>query len=158
MTGLAAATKWPNDILLPAATAIDGWGYHRKLGGVLCELVSTPRGSVVVVGIGVNLAQEKLPVPHATSLRTAGVEVDRGEFGRAVLVDLFRLVEARRDGVDEVFAELNRACVTIGAQVQVAGPTPLVGKASGIRADGALLVTTEQDVVPVLAGDVQIRV
>jgi BirA family biotin operon repressor/biotin-[acetyl-CoA-carboxylase] ligase len=158
MTGLVAATKWPNDILLSADTAIDGWGYHRKLGGVLCELVTTPRGPVVVVGIGVNLAQEIMPVPHATSLRAAGVEVDRADFGRAVLVDLFRLIDTWRQDADEVFAELTGACVTIGAQVQVSGPTPLVGTATGLRADGALLVASEQGVVPVLAGDVQLRV
>jgi BirA family biotin operon repressor/biotin-[acetyl-CoA-carboxylase] ligase len=53
---------WPNDLL------IDG----KKVGGILCEIVSCPNGKVPVVGIGVNLTGEELPVPWATSLIREG--------------------------------------------------------------------------------------
>ncbi|MEM4408000.1 MAG: biotin--[acetyl-CoA-carboxylase] ligase, partial [Candidatus Caldarchaeum sp.] len=52
---------WPNDLMLSLP---EGRGEEalRKVGGVLCELVPSPRGSLVpVVGVGVNLSIEAFP-------------------------------------------------------------------------------------------------
>jgi BirA family transcriptional regulator, biotin operon repressor / biotin---[acetyl-CoA-carboxylase] ligase len=69
------ALKWPNDLMVdvPGAVDLDGWGTERKVGGILAELVPTPGGTVVVVGIGVNVSQtaDELPVPSALSLAGA---------------------------------------------------------------------------------------
>ncbi len=57
VAGVEAGLKWPNDVLVPA----DG---ERKVCGILCEL--QPGG--IVVGLGVNVDQERdeLPVDTAT--------------------------------------------------------------------------------------------
>ena len=81
--------KWPNDVLVDgAAEEVEGWGTHRKVAGILAELIaalpSAPPGRdgrgdlpAVVVGIGINLRQQatELPVPWATSLELAGIPV-----------------------------------------------------------------------------------
>ncbi|PCI92923.1 biotin--[acetyl-CoA-carboxylase] ligase [Candidatus Aerophobetes bacterium] len=47
--GLFPTIKWPNDILID----------HKKLGGVLCEIISTNDASLVVIGIGLNVNMPK---------------------------------------------------------------------------------------------------
>ncbi|WP_245885571.1 biotin--[acetyl-CoA-carboxylase] ligase [Xylanimonas oleitrophica] len=86
--GVAAALKWPNDVLLPAAGPVPGLGAWRKVAGVLAQVVPAAPGARppargeagrpgsvdVVVGIGLNVSQtaDELPVPTATSLALAG--------------------------------------------------------------------------------------
>jgi BirA family transcriptional regulator, biotin operon repressor / biotin---[acetyl-CoA-carboxylase] ligase len=43
--GFAARIKWPNDILLN----------NKKLGGILCETITTEKHLVVIIGIGINV-------------------------------------------------------------------------------------------------------
>jgi BirA family biotin operon repressor/biotin-[acetyl-CoA-carboxylase] ligase len=38
--GVPATLKWPNDLLVPADTEIEGWGAARKVGGILAEVVA----------------------------------------------------------------------------------------------------------------------
>src|SRR5262249_8085748 len=63
-TGLTVDLKWPNDLML------DG----KKLGGILTEMHAEPtQVRFVIVGIGINVNQEKLPAEVAsvaTSLRS----------------------------------------------------------------------------------------
>ena len=62
-TGLSAELKWPNDLLLNG----------KKLGGILTEMYAEPNAvRFVIVGIGINVSQEKFPgelAGTATSLR-----------------------------------------------------------------------------------------
>src|SRR5208337_1599069 len=62
-TGLSAELKWPNDLLLGGA----------KLGGILTEMHAEPTAvRFVVIGLGININQEKFPAEIAslaTSLR-----------------------------------------------------------------------------------------
>jgi BirA family biotin operon repressor/biotin-[acetyl-CoA-carboxylase] ligase len=157
VTGLAAAIKWPNDVL------IEG----RKVGGLLTELgIAASRLDHVVVGIGVNVNVEfegsgapALMAP-ATSLRAElGSKVSR----LTLLAALLRCVEARyerlRAGVlphDEWQSRL----VTLGQAVRVAMPgRVLAGQAVGVDADGALLVRRpDGETERVLAGDVTLRI
>ncbi|RYV52027.1 biotin--[acetyl-CoA-carboxylase] ligase [Pengzhenrongella frigida] len=165
--GVQAGLKWPNDLLVPqpGAVELDGWGTDRKVGGILTELVRTPAGSAVVLGIGVNVTQvaDELPVPSAISLALAGAQ----DLDREVLLDA--LVEAFADlsarwtaaGGDAVAAgladEVTAVCLTIGRRVRVAlpGGTELVGLARRLGPDGALVVIDDGGVEhTVLAGDV----
>jgi len=43
--GFSAAIKWPNDLMLD----------HKKIGGILCELVPTKEGNLVILGFGLNV-------------------------------------------------------------------------------------------------------
>ncbi|MFT6535093.1 MAG: BirA family biotin operon repressor/biotin-[acetyl-CoA-carboxylase] ligase, partial [Alpinimonas sp.] len=57
--------KWPNDVLVN----------HKKVSGILTELVSTATGPAVIIGAGVNLTlrADQLPTPTSTSLALAGL-------------------------------------------------------------------------------------
>lgn len=88
LCGLRPSIKWPNDVLLG----------NRKVCGVLAQLVIEPEGQIsVVVGIGMNLnmGQEELPVPTATS---AFVEAGQP-------VDLNRALEALAQGFERHYRD-----------------------------------------------------
>ncbi len=155
VAGLDARLKWPNDVLVD----------ELKVCGVLAEVVETPSGSAVVVGIGLNVSQspDELPVPTATSLAIAGsATTDRDTVLRAVL----RGVAARYDAWAQAAGDPRRSsvgaayrerCATIGQQVRVElpGAEALVGEAEGVDDDGCLLVRPSTGDVRALAvGDV----
>jgi BirA family biotin operon repressor/biotin-[acetyl-CoA-carboxylase] ligase len=152
-TGVAAALKWPNDLL---ATADDG-----KLAGVL----SQTSGPAVVIGIGINVdtAHAELPVDTATSLALAGApDVDRTGLLLAVLSRLdgcyAQWSECAGDAVAcGLAAAYREACSTLGRPVRVAlaDGTALEGEAVDVDEIGRLLVRTDAGVQPIGAGDVE---
>ncbi|ANC30861.1 Bifunctional ligase/repressor BirA [Isoptericola dokdonensis DS-3] len=154
-TGVEARVKWPNDVLLPHADEIDGFGAFRKVAGVLAEAVPGPAHPTVVLGVGLNVDQEagELPVPTATSLRLAGTVADRGDLLAAVTTELLgllgRLEAADGDATGCGLAEeCAAASATLGARVRVelaGGAEVLEGTAVGLTDDGALVVATEGD-------------
>lgn len=165
--GIPATLKWPNDLLVPppGAAELEGWGRLRKVGGILSELVTTPRGLAVVLGIGLNVSQtpSELPVPSAISLAGAGArDLDREVLLVALATALAELQGPwRAAGGDAVAAgladEVASVCTTIGQRVHVAlpGGGELVGLAEGLGLDGALLVRDDSGAEHmVLAGDV----
>lgn len=164
--GAPAVLKWPNDVLLPAATGVPGWGPYRKVAGVLADLLPGPGDPVAVLGVGLNVAQtaDELPVPTATSLAVAGVEAARQDVLVALLA---RWLEAdaawRASGGDATAAGLAEAwaalSVTVGHEVVVdlPGGRVLEGLATGVAGDGSLLVRTEGRNTVVRAGDVRLR-
>ncbi len=156
VTGLWATVKWPNDVLLGG----------RKLCGLLAELgLSSTRLDYAVVGMGINVnvdfAGDDAPalMTPATSLKIElGREISRME----VLAALLRRIEARYESLragalphDEWQSRLN----LLGQAVQVTMPhRVLTGLATGVDADGALLVQQPDGKVErVLAGDVTLR-
>lgn len=169
-TGLSAALKWPNDVVLPqvGGAEVPGWGRARKLGGVLVETVC-PRGvePAAVLGFGVNLEQQgvELPVPWATSLAAQGVAAavrDRAHLLEAVGTELSALLapwqEANGDAAGSgLLLAVEQACVTLGRDVRadLPGGRVVTGRAAGLSPDGALLVrTADGTLVAVTAGDV----
>ena len=168
VAGVRAVVKWPNDVLLaaPDGSSVPGWGTWRKVAGVLGDLVATPYGPAVVVGIGVNVSQQdgELPVPSASSLTLAGYgAVDRTALLAAVVGRLVALDERWRAAGGDARAagladECSAVCSTLGARVRVELPGGglLEGTATGLAADGGLEVTDAAGrVTPVLAGDVR---
>lgn len=159
VAGLDARLKWPNDVL------VDG----RKVCGVLAEVVETPSGAAVVVGIGVNVSQsvdelaDATVAATATSLALAGAATtDRDTLLRAILRSVGLRYDAwlEADGSprrSHIGAAYRERCSTIGRDVRVELPdqTALVGAAEGVDDDGRLLVRTPDGVVRALAaGDV----
>ena len=164
-----AVLKWPNDLLVRPP---DGAGY-RKCAGLLAEVVPSPVGPAVVLGIGLNVTQEvgELPpvgpadptAPPATSLALAGAAcTDRDPLLRATLRALadwyVRWCAASGDpqvsGVAEAYRE---RCATLGAQVRVHLPdgSTLDGLASDVDDEGRLVVRTAGQTRLVAAGDVR---
>lgn len=161
LPGRDVAVKWPNDVLVAG----------RKIVGVLAEIVPEAHGVVLGIGINTAMSATDLPVPTATS-----IAIERGEetAGRdpaaladAVLADLLRELgrlvarfEAAGGDLERagLLAELHEHCGTIGRDVRVELPdgSLLEGRATGIRADGALELGVEQSrtSTAILAGDV----
>jgi BirA family transcriptional regulator, biotin operon repressor / biotin---[acetyl-CoA-carboxylase] ligase len=163
--GVPAVLKWPNDLLVPAETAIEGWGPVRKVGGILAQAVPTPDGIAVVVGIGLNVSQapHELPVPSASSLVLAGAQhVDREGVLVAIVGALAEIADRWRETDGDAVAagladEVAAVCRTIGTQVRVSlpGGVELEGEATGLDEHGALLVRDASGAThQVLAGDV----
>ncbi len=161
-TGLRAALKWPNDLLLGGP---DGW---RKAAGILADAVTTPEGMAVVVGIGVNVHHRPEQLPSgagglpATSLEAHGVDVDRQEFLAALLSQLAALDDDWRGHHGDVvgsglLARYQELCGTLGQQVRVelGGQDQLCGTAHDIDSSGRLIVRgVDGALTPVSAGDV----
>ena len=150
--GVPARLKWPNDVLLPGDE-------DRKVCGILCQAVP---GVGAVVGIGINVAQERdeLPVATATSLCLAGAEVDRTDLAGSVLLHLRRWHErlsAGGESAESAREAYVRACSTLGRRVVVHRPdgTREEVETTGIDVEGRLLVIGAAGSDTVSAGDVQ---
>ncbi|HHU45582.1 MAG TPA: biotin--[acetyl-CoA-carboxylase] ligase [Actinomycetales bacterium] len=143
--------KWPNDVLL------DG----RKLCGILVEAASIdPPALVAGIGVNVDLREDELPVPHATSLALAGApELDRGKLAAGLLDALDKRERQWRADPAAMMADYRANCLTLGTvvRVELPGGKELVGEAVGVREGGELVVRAaesgEEHVVT--AGDVR---
>jgi BirA family biotin operon repressor/biotin-[acetyl-CoA-carboxylase] ligase len=152
-TGLVPELKWPNDLLLNG----------KKLGGILTEMHAEPNlVRFVIVGIGLNVNQEKFPAELssiATSIRMesgrltyrlellarllAQFESDYNRFlqeGPGFVVDRFQSVTS--------FAQGRRVRVDTGTETYL-------GTTEGLSPEGLLLVSRDNGpLVTVIAGDV----
>jgi len=152
-TGLEADLKWPNDLLLNG----------KKLGGILTEMYAdTALVHFVIVGIGINVNQEKLPVDlsgMATSLR---LETGKHESRLELLARLLREFESDynrflREGARAITERFTKASsYAVGKNVCVAsGSESFVGVTAGLAPEGLLQVRREDGrVITVIAGDV----
>ncbi|MDN5726331.1 MAG: biotin--[acetyl-CoA-carboxylase] ligase [Propionibacteriales bacterium] len=147
--GANAVLKWPNDVLVD----------DLKLAGILVERTQTPAGPAVIIGCGINTTASigDLPVPTATSIAAVGLGITPLDLVVDVLLRLDRLVtfwgdEANDDLLGDMYS--NR-CSSLGQRVRAQlADTEVVGVATGIDADGGLLVHTADAEVTVVAGDV----
>lgn len=145
--------KWPNDIL----------ANDRKLCGILGEMVDTPFGQAVVVGIGINLNTESFPpelCQTATSVQSATGKPPDAE---VVLRALVRALEQRYEmlqgagGGAEIVREWSaRSSYASGKRIRITnGDETLEGITRGLEIDGALRVETDAGEIRIVrAGDV----
>ncbi|KAA5833693.1 biotin--[acetyl-CoA-carboxylase] ligase [Saccharopolyspora hirsuta] len=161
-TGVRASLKWPNDLLLGSG---EEW---LKAAGILGEAVAGPDGLALVLGMGINVLQERDELPRgagglpATSLAAEGAEVDREEFAVALLTAFAEADDRWRAASGDVVGSglldrYRQLCSTVGQQVRVElGPDEqLRGVATDIDAEGRLVVRAESGrTTAVSAGDV----
>jgi BirA family biotin operon repressor/biotin-[acetyl-CoA-carboxylase] ligase len=154
--GAEAVLKWPNDLLLGPE--------QRKGAGILAEAGD----GAVVLGIGLNILPLPGDVPLGpgglvpTSLAEVGAtELDRTDIANRLLGELATLERAWRETGGDPAAggvrdEYIGYCVTVGQRVRVELPNgALTGVATGIDADGSLLLRTDDgEDHSVSAGDV----
>ncbi len=141
VTGSRPGAKWPNDIMAGG----------KKLCGILTELSLDASGGVrgVVIGIGVNAAQESFPpeLEHtATSFRLAyGATPPLSALCAAIIEALGGAVAACLDGTrGEWLRRYREICVTLGREVTLTrGAEPARGVAVGVDDNAALLVRME---------------
>ena len=149
-----AGLKWPNDLLVGGA----------KCAGILAEVVPDGADPAVVLGIGLNVSQdrEELPRADATSLAIAeSACVDRDPLLRALLREFAdRYRDWRATGGDPITSgsrERYFNCSdTLGRQVRVLlpGGDDLVGDAVDIDNEGRLVVAAAGERTAVAAGDI----
>ena len=139
VTGLAAALKWPNDVLLGG----------RKVSGVLVENRQTDaRSARAIVGIGINVQQEDRDLPArvaypATSLRLAsGLPVDRAHLAARLLDSLASRIEEWRAAPERTRQHWRDRLTMLGQRVtiEVPGAPPLRGVAEDVDRTGALVL------------------
>lgn len=149
---LAPTLKWPNDVMLGAA----------KLAGVLPEVTWTAGTATVVLGIGINVEQERFPPAlgeRATSLRLAtGRDHDRLSLLDPLLASLGGHLDRAAREPAVLLRVLEARMGRLGAAVRVAFPgldrAPFEGTAVGLADDGALRVRTDGGEALVHAGEV----
>ena len=149
LAGIDARLKWPNDLVVD----------ERKLAGVLAESVAG--GSLVVVGMGLNVAWAAFP-DELTDIATSCNLLSTRTVDRAGLV-----VEwlTRYDALlDQIATRAGRralrdACATrsatLGRRVRVEMPNHVIeGTATGLLPNGMLEVTGDDGAHTIAAGDV----
>jgi len=152
-TGLAVDLKWPNDLLVGG----------KKVGGILTEMHAEPaQVHFVIVGIGLNVNQEKFPAELATSATSLRVASGHTQSRLELLVRLLREFERDyneflSDGPASVIDRFTRvSSYAQGKRVRVSnGKDTFTGTTAGVGPEGLLQVKRDGGpVTAVIAGDV----
>jgi BirA family biotin operon repressor/biotin-[acetyl-CoA-carboxylase] ligase len=152
-TRLAADLKWPNDLILGG----------KKVGGILTEMHAEPsQVRFVIVGIGLNVNQEKFPGELGTTASSLRIETGKQVSRLELLVRLLREFENDYNrflregpaGVTEKFETVSS--YARGKRVRVTnGSASFAGTTAGLGPEGLLLVKRDDgQVVTVISGDV----
>jgi BirA family transcriptional regulator, biotin operon repressor / biotin---[acetyl-CoA-carboxylase] ligase len=153
VTGLSVDLKWPNDLLIRG----------KKVGGILTEMHAEPSQiRFVIVGIGLNVNQEKFPGELSNAATSLRVESGKTQSRMELLVRLLREFEGDygkflRDGVASVVARFESASsYAKGKRVRVSnGVESYTGTTAGLGPEGLLQVEREDGrLTTVIAGDV----
>ena len=151
---MAPDLKWPNDVLL------DG----KKFCGILTEMnAEATRVRHVVIGIGINVNQQKFPEDvreTATSLLLAsGSEWSRVELTAALLKSLdreYRDLLEKSDGHDRILRRFSDASTYVrGRKVRIEENGGFEGVTDGLDARGFLQIRTAKGLRTVLSGTVR---
>ena len=153
LTGLEVDLKWPNDLLIRG----------KKVGGILTEMHAEP-GQIrfVIVGIGLNVNQEKFPGELANTATSLRVEAGKAQSRMELLVRLLREFEGDynrfvHEGVASVVARFESiSSYAKGKRVRVTnGTESYAGTTAGLGPEGLLQVQRDDGrMMTVIAGDV----
>ncbi len=152
-TGVEVMCKWPNDLVVR----------DRKLGGILAEAsVDSGRIAFVVVGTGVNVAEERDDFPSEIRATATSILLEGGRaYGVALLREYLHELRSLYDPSGEtlrtdVLEEYRSICATIGRDVIAtwAGGREIRGRAVGIGGSGELLVNGDSGTEVVGFGEV----
>jgi BirA family biotin operon repressor/biotin-[acetyl-CoA-carboxylase] ligase len=152
-TGLAPELKWPNDLLLN----------EKKIGGILTEMHAEPNHiQFVIVGIGINVNQEKFPTELSSIATSLRKETGRVWPRLELLARLLHEFETdynrwMREGPSYVIDRFQKISgFASGRQVRVdSGSEVYSGVTAGLSPEGLLLVQKKNGpLVTVIAGDV----
>jgi BirA family biotin operon repressor/biotin-[acetyl-CoA-carboxylase] ligase len=146
--GIAAAWKWPNDVMIGA----------RKLAGILIE--ATPQ--FVVLGIGLNVKQRSADFPEELREQAVSLEmvadcgVNREKLAAAIMANLDRAYRGNWAG--EYFSTLRDFCVArsslkLGDFVRVRhGDTWVEGAVAGFTAEAHLRIASAEGEIEISGG------
>ena len=156
--GLRVWMKWPNDLVCcdrgsvltsrPGAGAAIAAAGERKLGGILCELLSAGKGgqSVLVAGFGIDVNLPSFPAELAASATSILLETGERTNRCLLLKEMLREIErdylcAAAGGRDLILRQALKLSSTLGRRVLVRTEAgDLTGVAEEIRPDGSLVL------------------
>jgi BirA family transcriptional regulator, biotin operon repressor / biotin---[acetyl-CoA-carboxylase] ligase len=153
VTGLNVDLKWPNDLLVRG----------KKVGGILTEMHAEPSQiRFVIVGIGLNVNQEKFAGELSNGATSLRLETGKTQSRMELLVRLLREFETDyskflREGVASVVGRFESASsYARGKRVRVSnGEESYTGTTAGLGPEGLLQVEREDGrMTTVIAGDV----
>jgi BirA family transcriptional regulator, biotin operon repressor / biotin---[acetyl-CoA-carboxylase] ligase len=153
VAGLSVDLKWPNDLLIQG----------KKVGGILTEMHAEPtQVRFVIVGIGINVNQEKFPPDLATASTSLRLETGKSQSRLEVLVLFLRQFEIDyRELLSEGAAGMVKRFEAVssyarGKRVRVTnGKESFTGVTAGLEVEGLLRVKRDDGkVTTVIAGDV----
>jgi BirA family biotin operon repressor/biotin-[acetyl-CoA-carboxylase] ligase len=172
--GLTITLKWVNDLILE----------RKKLGGILCELASSPQIAAsqpaIIIGIGINLDLSTTDIPEdlqdkitwlykatpnrATSnkKKVCDYKTSKYEIIAAILNNLEKLSDCISNGDHETVTQLwKKYSCTLGQEVIVSSGQAekvIAGYAKDINDKGALILVDNQGKEhTIYAGDISIR-
>lgn len=150
LCGKEVRIKWPNDVFMRG----------KKLGGILTEVQADPEGiRFAVVGMGLNVSQEKKDFPAALHSIATSLKLETGhDYRRAdLLVEILIALQKRcREPFEHVRQDWSERCFSLGQTISVRTPAgQQVGQAVGLDENGALLLRAESGKIsPITAGDI----
>lgn len=158
VTGLPAAIKWPNDIVIN----------RKKTVGILTEMslgVEQAAIDYIVIGIGINVNNTAFPEEirdMATSLYLEkGERVSRS----ALIAESMRRLEVdyeaflKTEDLSAILPDYNAHLISMNKEVRVLDPKgEYTGISRGMDAQGELLVErADGEIIKVYAGEVSVR-
>lgn len=152
-TGLSPDIRWPNDVLLNG----------KKFCGILTEMHAEPdRVRYVVIGMGINVNQTRLPAEIETTATSLHMETGRAQSRLELLIRLLRQLDRYynqfiREGAAPLLARFAQvSSFAQGKRVRISTATEsFTGTTAGLEPNGLLRVAREDGrVEPVIAGDV----
>jgi len=151
VTALEADLRWPNDLLIGP----------RKAGGILVEAQAEgSNATAAVIGIGINLHQQRFPPGLATEPTSLDLETGRYNSRQDLLIAILRELHAEISQIPNNFPAIPARIAAIstwvqGKRVEVHGPQPCTGITAGLDAHGFLRVRTVNGLVTVTTGGIR---
>lgn len=149
--------KWPNDL----------WVNGKKLAGILVELASKGPNTLVVIGIGINMAltrQERSLIDQpVTDLNSSGVKGGRSDLLMKIMQKLIGYLEHFEKTNFADFISAFNALHVLHQQPVVVHPvvehgnTEILGRVVGVGVSGQLIVDTKVGPMEFLGGEVSLR-
>ncbi len=151
VVGVSAGIKWINDIYLEG----------KKVGGILCEIISVPSGSIkgVVVGVGLNcsIPESGFPKELKDIAGYLNIKPEEKALLTKKIIEHLRTVSA---GGVEWLSDYKENSIVLGKDILVlpSADKPYRARAMDIDNMGALLVTDEDgEVKRLFSGEISIR-
>jgi BirA family biotin operon repressor/biotin-[acetyl-CoA-carboxylase] ligase len=149
-TALTADLRWPNDLLIGS----------RKTGGILVEAqAEADRATAAVIGIGINLHQQRFPAGLATEPTSLDLETGRVTSRQQLLIFLLQALHVELASLhSKPFLQTIPSRIAVistwvqGRRVEVHGPQPCTGITDGLDPRGFLRVRTASGIVTITTG------
>ncbi len=157
VTGIEAAIKWPNDILIGS----------RKICGILTEM-NAELGSIerLIVGIGINVNTQRMPEDLKDTATSLMIETGKPWSRKALLVAVLKAFEAdyakfiSTGELEDVILRCRQYSSLIGKQIRILhGSREEFAEAVDLSSSGELIIRKDSgELAPLISGEISVRV